>query len=187
MGSNPIRVTKMFFVLCFKIDTHYGNFFFHVYLFERINMASRISQRISDEEFIKICNSSETMAKACAKMKLHFNSFKKRAILLNCYKPNQAGIGIKKRGNGNKIDLQEILSGLHPYYQTNKLKNRLFKEEIKKRQCEICGLTKWLEKPISFELDHKDGDKTNHKLLNLRIVCPNCHSQTETYRSKNKK
>jgi hypothetical protein len=150
-------------------------------------MANKISDRIEDELFIEICKRSKSMAKACAELKLHFNSFKKRAIELKCYITNQSGLGINKKGNGTKISLDEILSGLHPYYQTNKLRIRLIKEGIKKEQCEICKIETWLGKHVSLELDHIDGDSTNHKLKNLRIICPNCHSQTETYRSKNKK
>ena len=58
-------------------------------------------------------------------------------------------------------------------------------EEIKEEKCEVCGITEWFGEKLSFELDHIDGDRTNHKLENIRIICPNCHSQTETYRGKN--
>jgi hypothetical protein len=150
-------------------------------------MAIKIKNRIDEKLFIQVCETSETMAKACSKLKLHFNSFKKRAIELGCYKTNQAGVGISKKDNGTKIPISEILKGLHPYYQTNKLRIRLVDEGIKKYQCEECKLTEWRWKSISLELDHIDGDRTNHKLKNLRILCPNCHSQTETYRSKNAK
>ena len=43
----------------------------------------------------------------------------------------------------------------------------------------------WNDKKINMELDHIDGNRTNHKLKNLRMLCPNCHSQTDTYRAKN--
>ena len=62
---------------------------------------------------------------------------------------------------------------------------RLIKEGIKSEMCELCGITEWNGKPVSFELDHIDGNRTNHKLENLRIICPNCHSQTHTYRARN--
>lgn len=38
-----------------------------------------------------------------------------------------------------------------------------------------------------MQLDHIDGDSHNHKLENLRMICPNCHTQTETYCGKNLK
>jgi 5-methylcytosine-specific restriction endonuclease McrA len=143
-----------------------------------------IKDRIDDEIFIDVCENSKSMAEACSKLGLHFNSFKKRAKELNCYKPNQPGVGIIKKGQG--IPLSEILEGKHPQYQTYKLKNRLIKEGIKDNCCEVCGIKDWNNIQLNMELDHIDGDRTNHKIDNLRIICPNCHSQTDTYRSKNR-
>jgi 5-methylcytosine-specific restriction endonuclease McrA len=138
---------------------------------------------ISDDLFIKVCKESKTMAKAAAVLGIHFNTFKRRAIKLGVYKPNQAGVGINKRSPG--IDVYEIIEGLHPYYQTYKLKNKLFKEGIKENKCDICDISNWMGKKINCELDHINGDRTDHRIENLRILCPNCHSQTETFRSKN--
>ena len=141
--------------------------------------------RISDEEFIKVCEESNSMAKASANLKMHFNTFKKRAVKLGCYNPNQSGKGMSKKFGGKKIPLNEILEGKHPSYQTYKLKNRLLNGGYKKNKCDECGIKDWNGKPLSIELDHIDGDRTNHKEDNLRMLCPNCHSQTETYKSKN--
>jgi 5-methylcytosine-specific restriction endonuclease McrA len=88
--------------------------------------------------------------------------------------------------SSKSIPLNEILDGLHPSYQTYKLKNRLIKEKILENICSECGLNEWNNKPINLELDHINGVRTNHKLENLRLLCPNCHSQTDTYRSKNR-
>ena len=52
-------------------------------------------------------------------------------------------------------------------------------------KCVICQCTSWQNHPISLELDHIDGDRTNNSLENLRLLCPNCHSQTATFRGKN--
>ena len=61
---------------------------------------------------------------------------------------------------------------------------------ILKRQnnvCDICGLNQiWNNKTITFILDHINGDSNNHNEKNLRMICPNCDSQLETYKSKNK-
>ena len=140
---------------------------------------------INENEFVKVCNESQSMAKAASELGLHFNTFKKYAIKFGCYNTNQSGKGLTKKHNGNKIPTDEILEGKHPQYQTNKLRKRLIKEGIKDARCEVCGIVEWLGKPISFELDHIDGNSRNHSLDNLRVVCPNCHSQTETYRGKN--
>lgn len=145
-----------------------------------------VKDKIEDSYFISVCNEANSMAEACAKLGLHFNSFKRRAVKLNCYKPNKSGKGGKK--NKPKIPIEDIVINLkYPQYQTYKLKNRLIKEGYKKNECDICKITSWLGKNLTIELDHIDGDKTNHKLSNLRMLCPNCHSQTETFRAKNKK
>ena len=69
----------------------------------------------------------------------------------------------------------------------NRLKEKLYNAGLKKRECEFCGQGEiWNNKKISLILDHIDGDRTNHQLGNLQMICPNCHSQTITFRAKNK-
>lgn len=144
-----------------------------------------IKDRVSDEYFRKTCENAPSMAKAASDLELHFNSFKKRALELNCYFPNKAGIGIRK--NTPKIPLDDIIiKGLHPQYQSYKLKRRLIAEGIKKSQCENCGIENWNGKPLMMELHHLDGKRANHRLENLMLLCPNCHSQTDNFRAKNK-
>jgi hypothetical protein len=71
--------------------------------------------------------------------------------------------------------------------QSNSLKRRLINEGIKQHKCECCCITKWNGKKAPLELDHINGDRYDNRLENLRILCPNCHAQTDTYRGKNKK
>ena len=58
------------------------------------------------------------------------------------------------------------------------------KEGIKERRCEKCGRTHWFDDPIVLELHHIDGNKTNNSLENLQLLCPNCHSHTDNFKSK---
>jgi hypothetical protein len=69
---------------------------------------------------------------------------------------------------------------------SHSLKLHLFKFSIKERKCESCGLVKWLDKDIPLELHHIDGDNTNNSILNIQILCPNCHANTPHYRGKGK-
>jgi hypothetical protein len=58
--------------------------------------------------------------------------------------------------------------------------------DIRGNTCEICGVSEWNGKPIVLVLDHIDGNSDNWSLDNLQLICPNCDSQTSTYKSRNK-
>jgi 5-methylcytosine-specific restriction endonuclease McrA len=68
---------------------------------------------------------------------------------------------------------------------TAPLKARLIREGLKEHRCELCLREAWNGRPIPLELDHINGKRTDNRLANLRILCPNCHAQTDTYRGKN--
>lgn len=72
-------------------------------------------------------------------------------------------------------------------YQSHKLKLRLIKEGYKRPVCEICGWSKSSpDGRIPIELDHVNGNHKDNRLVNLRILCPNCHSLQSTHRGRNK-
>ena len=62
--------------------------------------------------------------------------------------------------------------------------NRVFLGEHFGEKCACCGISDWNGKPITLEVNHIDGSSFNNIIENLELLCPNCHSQTNTYRNK---
>ena len=138
--------------------------------------------KVTDDQIREAYEKFNTLHQAASELQMTVVSLSRRA--------KNIGLAWKDKNyrsvQPTKIPLDEILAGKHPYYQTLKLKKRLIKEGVKENKCEDCGIDSWMDKPISIQLDHIDGDSHNHKLDNLRMRCPNCHSQTPTYSGKNK-
>lgn len=78
---------------------------------------------------------------------------------------------------------QKIMQADYKDLKYDRLKKRLFWEQ--NGCCNKCHLSEWLGKPISLELEHKDGNHQNNDRNNIELLCPNCHAQTDTYRGKN--
>ena len=85
---------------------------------------------------------------------------------------------------GSKMDTSIFIKYDFPQ-KSQKFKKSLI--ELRGQKCECCNNTTWLNQPINLEVHHKDGDKSNNQLENLQLLCPNCHSYTNNYGSKNKK
>ncbi len=86
-----------------------------------------------------------------------------------------------------RIPLESILVQ-NSSYQTYKLKKRLFRARLKPQNCEECGWARIsADGRLPLELDHINGDSRDHRLENLRVLCPNCHSLKATHRGANRK
>lgn len=94
----------------------------------------------------------------------------------------------KSRKRSERRPLTELLVAHSSYPMTHHLKDRILREGLfKKLECAICKLADWQGKPLTLRLDHINGDRFDHRRSNLRLLCPNCDSQTSTFCGRNKR
>jgi len=114
----------------------------------------------------------------------NYRTVQKHAAMLGLDISHFVGKGAGKSKGNVKYTLGEMLVE-NGSASTYNVRNRILKEGIKAYQCELCGIAEWMGKPIALQLDHINGVGNDHRVENLRILCPNCHSQTETWGSRN--
>lgn len=148
------------------------------------------SQKFTKDEMEKIVNDSVSIADVCRKCGWKPTGGNYRIIKKNLEEYNidnshftgqRTNIGNKNNKNKEK-KLEEYLT-INSNISSHVLKNKLIKEKYKKYQCENkeCGISKWHGKQISLQLHHINGNPNDNRLENLQLLCPNCHSLTETY------
>lgn len=92
----------------------------------------------------------------------------------------------RKHDWAKKIPLDEILVENSTYNNNANIKRRLFKENLLENACQICDMKPiWQGKPIVLRLDHINGVNNDNRIENLRMICPNCDSQTDTFTGRN--
>ena len=146
---------------------------------------------ISDEEFTAIIQESNSYAECARKIGLSDkganapNQIKKRIKELNLSTEHfNSIIGMHTK---NTYALDDILVENSSYANISRLKERLIRENKLEYKCAICGNTgEWLGNKLTLQLDHINGKHMDHRIENLRFLCPNCHSQTETFSGRNK-
>ncbi len=93
--------------------------------------------------------------------------------------------GRRRAGRSRQIPLEKVLVE-DSTYRRGQLKDRLLASGIKRAECELCGQREeWRGRPMSLILDHINGVANDHRLENLRIVCPNCAATLDTHCGRN--
>jgi 5-methylcytosine-specific restriction endonuclease McrA len=87
---------------------------------------------------------------------------------------------------GKSLTSNEEIFTENSTYSNEMVKQRIVKDDLLKYNCAKCGLDTWQGETIVLDLDHINGNNKDNRLENLRYLCPNCHSQTDTYKGRNK-
>ena len=176
-------------ILCYCM---LGGFFSNELLFiEKEDFMAACYKQKTKEELEHLVNESKTFAEFMRK--LGYESHKGASSSYLRKYLNEIGVDISKFSKTNiynfshpKSELKDVLVNESTYTNLSSLKKRILQEGLIEYKCSECGITEWNGKPIVLQLDHINGDNRDHRLENLRLLCPNCHSQTETYSRKKK-
>jgi hypothetical protein len=154
-------------------------------------------RRYTREEFVQAWLTSKTVGEVARKLGRNQSGggyvvLRTAAHELNLPTDHMIAYGLNTGPSYNRfgcIPLSEILIENSSYTNIARLKIRLLREGLLEAKCyeRDCGLTDWRGRPISLQLDHINGEKFDHRLGNLRLLCPNCHSQTDTFAGRNKR
>lgn len=148
--------------------------------------------KLSDEQFVELLKKSSTISEVLFKLgytvkgnSWGYSQVKRRMddLNLDCsiFKGKSAVIKTNKLNNVKKEDILKE----NCKHQRTVLRRYIIKNNLIPYKCAICGCTEWQGKTLSLELDHINGVNNDNRLENLRFLCPNCHSQTSTYGSRN--
>ncbi len=150
---------------------------------------------VTKEELKKIVQSSDSLSKILKHFGLNWTGGNHRTLKKRLNEENIDYSHIKLGQNSNKgrkfnskpIPLKEIMIENSTYSRYH-LKRRLLKNKILENKCKICNLEPiWKNKELVMVLDHINGINNDHRRKNLRLLCPNCNSQTSTFAGKRNK
>jgi hypothetical protein len=149
----------------------------------------------TDDELIKAVAESFSLAEVLRKFDIrpaggNYDTVKRRIAGLKLDTSHFTGKNWSKGKKSRAVRLrpwEDILVENSTYMSTAHLRERLLREGVFPHRCVSCGLSEWLERPIPLEIDHVNGDRRDNRLGILRLLCPNCHALTDTYRGKNKR
>jgi len=146
----------------------------------------------TDEQLEQAVRSNNTIAGVLRNLALssspgNYRSFHRHVARLGLDTHHFTGQAHGTTGSIRAQPFSEILVRNSPHSGKG-LKKRLLKAGMMVELCLECGMgPMWRGKPLVLQLDHINGDPRDHRIKNLRLLCPNCHTQTQTFNSKNRR
>lgn len=149
--------------------------------------------KIDKDELSEIVSSSSSISQILKHFNMdnkggNYKTIKDRMAYDNIdYSHITLGLGSNagRKFSSKSKPLEDILV-IDSEYSRYHLKRRLIKENILDNVCSICGqLPMWNNQPMILILDHKNGSSRDNRIFNLRLLCPNCNSQTPTFAGRN--
>lgn len=136
---------------------------------------------LTEHEIKKAQKKARSAMEAARILGVAYKTYKKYAKMYGIFEDlkNPKGYGISKgynKSKGSPHSLEDILKGEHPSYPPHRLKDRLLGHGYMEEQCDNCGFDerRITDHKVPLVLDYLDGDRSNHKFENLRILCYNC-------------
>lgn len=170
-----MRIIRFFINIYYKI----------IYMKKKIKLSS-----INDEEFKKLITDNDSISDIIKKIgytnsgAIH-NRIKKRIDVANLdisHMNNKIG----SRSGRAFIPIEEALIKNSKYKSNFGIKRKLVEEGYLEYECEKCkNSDTWMGESLTLHLDHINGVNNDNRRENLRLLCPNCHSQTDTYAGRN--
>lgn len=151
-----------------------------------------------DEEFIRIVKESKTFNEILSAFNLVSKGGNNETLKKRCREQNVDFSHIRMGRSHNKgrpfpfrgLSKEEVLKALfieNSNYSRNSLRHYIRKYGFIEYKCQCGNSGLWNDKPLALQIDHINGEHNDNRIENLRWICPNCHSQTETFCGKHKK
>lgn len=141
---------------------------------EEINQASSAKALLEQVGLRPFTGNYRTLRKKLGSLGIDYDAFVRR------------GRAKRTQSNGRRRPVRELLKPGQLLY--SRIRARLFEEGILVERCSGCGIgPEWNGQPLVLQIDHVNGDAYDSRLENLRVLCPNCHSQTPTWGARRSK